>query len=112
MKFHDLPVGQQFEFEGEVYVKTGPFVANHGSSGRQKFMARYAVVKISGRATAPEPRSPRRMVQAGTVEAAFEAFYEKCGEALTGLDLPGDKLEGARAQLAEARTAFLDALNA
>ncbi len=111
MKFHDLPIGQQFEFEGEVYVKTGPFVANHGASGRQKFLARYAVVKIAGR-TAPEPKDRKRMVQAGAVEAAFEAFYERCGGVLAGLDLSDDKLDVARARLAEGREAFLDVLNA
>lgn len=112
MKFHDLPIGQQFEFEGDVYIKTGPFVACHGSNGRQKFMARYAVVNAVGGTGTPEPRDRERMIHAGAAEAAFEAFYGRCGRVLTGLGLPGDKLEAARAELAGAREVFLDSLNA
>ena len=112
MKFHDLPIGQQFELEGEIYVKTGPFVASHGVSGGQKFMARYAMVAPVGGSVASAPKDRARTIQASAAEAAFEGFYQRCAQVLADLDLSDDRLEAARSQLADGRQAFLDSLRA
>lgn len=110
MKFHDLPIGQRFEFEGEAYVKTGPFVASHGVTGAQKFMARYAMVIPAGAQAAPAPKSRERMIQRTAAEAAFEGFYQRCMRMMTDLGLPEGRLDAALGELADGRQAFLDSL--
>lgn len=46
-KFHLLPVGQHFEWEGKRYVKTTPLIANQLPDGGQRFIPRSTMVKLS-----------------------------------------------------------------
>ena len=41
MKFQDLPVGARFEYQGKVFVKTGPITAA-SEAGGQQMIPRYA----------------------------------------------------------------------
>lgn len=111
MKFVDLAMGQQFELDGEVYVRSGPLVASHGESGRPRFMARYTVVKPLNAETAEAPRKPD-MCSSDHVNQAFEIFYRQCQDLLGQLEaeLPPDRLSRIRAQLAQGRRAFLETL--
>jgi len=45
-KFHLLPVGQHFEWEGKRYVKTTSLIANQLPDGGQRFVPRSAMVKL------------------------------------------------------------------
>ena len=108
MKFHDLPMGQQFTFQGEVYVKTGPLVASHGTSGAKKFMARSAVVQVAGEAVPAAPVKDERLVRADGVAAAFEDFYGDCLRLVEGL--PEDERAAASDDLAAGRERFLHSL--
>lgn len=112
MKFFDLQIGQQFEMEGEVYTRTGPLVASHDASGRQRFMARYMVVRPLNSDTAEAPRKPD-MYSSSHVNQAFEIFHGQCLSLLGQLEaeLPSDRLGQIRAQLDQARRTFMDALD-
>lgn len=112
MKFVDLEIGQQFEMEGERYIRTGPLVASHGENGRQRFMARYMVVKPLDAATAEVTRKPD-WLSSDAVNKAFEIFNGHCLNLLGQLEteLPPDRLSAIRTQLDQARHAFLDTLN-
>ena len=109
MKFHELPIGQQFEFEGEVYAKSAPLIASHVQSGKQKFMPRYALVRLAGEAVPAAPAQKSGMIRAEAVVLAFDEFYGSC---LSLLEiLPIEKQGAARETLAEARKVFLDSLH-
>lgn len=100
MKFTQLPIGARFEFEGKVYVKTGP-VAAASEQGGQRVIPRYAVLKpLDGAAPAAKP-APGRKLDEAAVLAAFEAFYADCARHVD---------ESARMDLAAARARFLAAL--
>ena len=109
MKFHELPVGQQFEFEGETYVKSAPLIASHVQSGKQKFMPRYAPVKLAGEAVPAAPVRKGGMIRAEAVILAFDEFYGHCLRVLE--NLPVEKQGAARETLGEAHKVFLDSLH-
>ena len=111
MKFVDLAMGQKFEMEGEIYARTGPLVASHGESGRQRFMARYMVVKPLDVVTAEAPRKPD-LISSDRVNKAFGVFYGHCQLLLEQLEaeLPPERLSLSRSKLDQARRDFLKTL--
>ena len=46
MKFHLVPIGEKFTFEGEVYTKSGPIAASPEASGANRMIARSANVTL------------------------------------------------------------------
>lgn len=109
MKFHELAIGQQFELEGETYVKSAPLVANHAKTGKQRFMARYVAVSIAGEVAPVVAVQREKMLRAETVISAFDEFYGHC---LQGIEnLPPEKQAAGREALAQARKEFLDSLH-
>ena len=105
MKFNEVAIGQQFEFDGEQYLKTGPLVASTVEGSKQKFMARYAVVRLLGEATPAAKEKDERQLRVGLVMAAFDTFYARCVPVLQ--DLP----QASRNEVEQARKEFLDSLN-
>jgi hypothetical protein len=99
MRIHQLPIGARFEYEGHVYVKTGPMVAT--SSTGQRLIPKHAVlsplqsVDVSGEAECSETVLRSRVIE------SFEIFYGRCIP-LVPRDLRGE--------LEAARDCFLDAL--
>lgn len=112
MKFMDLAMGQQFELEGEIYVRTGPLVASHAENNKQRFMARYVMVKPVGEAMHAAPCTPDTL-SSDKVSKAFENHHAQCLSVLAQLDaeLPQERLAVLRRQIEQARFAFLDTLN-
>ena len=112
MKFVDLAMGQQFELDGEVYVRSGPLVASHAGSGKQRFMARYMVIKPVGAVPAEVPRRPE-ILSTETVISAFDTFHGHCQDMLQQLEpmLQPDQLSAIRTQLEQERHVFLDTLS-
>lgn len=113
MRFHELPVGQRFEFEGEAYVKISPLVAKAEGNWKTRFMPRATEVQPV-QAEAPRPAVvQRREVETEAVVRAFDAFYGECLRCVDDLGAGGgEALKAAQAVLGEARQRFLDALNA
>lgn len=112
MKFHDLAIGQRFELDGAAYVKTSPVLASREDGGEKKFLARYAAVQPLGGAEQRPARSAQSMLHAEAVLAAFNAYHERCQEALERLakDMPGDGLKAAINVLENERHGFIDAV--
>ena len=79
MKFGQLPIGTRFDYEGVHYLKTGPLVAAPEDGGQQRFLGRYADVRVLA-ATAPAPTSAT-----GDWPTAFDAFYAECVAAIDAL---------------------------
>ncbi|MEW5771150.1 MAG: hypothetical protein AB1831_12410 [Pseudomonadota bacterium] len=109
MKFTQLPIGTRFEFEGRVYVKTGP-IAAASESGAQRMIPRYAVLRPLDGALPPPPPPSTRQVEEAAVLAAFEAYHEECRRLLTSAVSDTVRLALARDGLAAARERFLAAL--
>lgn len=112
MKFHDLTIGQRFELDGALYVKTSPVLASCEGSGESRFMARYVVVKTLDGAERPAAATKDRVLRAEAVLAAFEVFHARCRDELAQLsgDVPVDKLDTLARAVEEGRKVFLDTL--
>ncbi|MDD2884807.1 MAG: hypothetical protein PHT48_07150 [Dechloromonas sp.] len=96
MKLQHFSVGERFEYEGVIYVKTGPLTAC-GETGGQRMIPRHAMLRpvaAPGSTAAPETVPPAQ----GRVLQAFEQFYRTC-EMLVTVE--------AQAELQAARQRFL-----
>ena len=100
MKLTQLPLGARFEYDGEIFTKTGPMTAASEKHG-QRMIPRYAVLKPADGFTPPAGPATARMLDEASVLAAFERFFG------TALRLSDDF---SRAELEAARQKFLAAL--
>ena len=95
MKLQHLAVGARFEYEGKVFVKTGPLTASSDQGGQQ-IIPRYAVLKpLDLPESAPAPGVAARRLDPQRVRKAFEAFYASCDALVAPADR--EQLEAARA---------------
>ena len=101
MKLQQLAIGARFEYEGAVYVKTGPLTAASEEAG-QRIIPRYAILRpLDAPAAESSPSSTKGRLEAVRVRTAFERFYESCERLVP---------ENRRNELAEARQQFLAAI--
>ena len=100
MKLHDIAIGARFEYEGKVFVKTGPLTAASDEGG-QRIIPRYAVLKPLDRPDADGPPGARGKLDKKAVLTAFDHFYQRC---LPLVD------SAARPELESARQRFIAAL--
>lgn len=108
MKFQMLPMGARFEYEGKVYLKTGPMTAA-SEEGGQRMIPRFAVLKpLDGAGTAPA-RGGRKLDES-EVLAAFDGFYVECADLLFGHEPDVQRARDLRAALERARDRFQEAL--
>lgn len=99
MKIQHLPIGARFEFDGQIFVKTGPMTAA-SEAGGQRVIPRYATLR------ALEAPVIEKAPKAGTVDrarvmAAFAEYEAICSGLLD---------EASKPKLEAARQAFLAAL--
>lgn len=99
MKLQQLAIGARFEYDGRVYVKTGPLTAA-SEQGGQALIPRYAVLRPLD-LPPPDDEGGKGKLARPAVMAAFNDFYRVCEE-LAG--------ESASEALAEARRRFIAAL--
>jgi len=78
MKFKLLSVGQKFEFEGEVYVKTTPLIASNYKTGHNKMIPRYAALTLLDDNGSTVQKTIDKSLDAQDVFTAFNNFYESC----------------------------------
>ena len=98
MKLQHFPIGTRFEYEGEIFVKTGPLTASSEKSG-QRVIPRYALLKpLDGNPPAAST-GPNKLDEA-VVIAAFDEFYGCCSRLLD--QSAGPDLENARQQFLKA----------
>ena len=100
MKLQHLAIGARFEYEGIVYVKTGPLTAS-SELGGQRVIPRYATLKPLDVPAVDRCDTVKTGLDRARVVAAFESFYA-CAVEVTDA--------GGRERLAGAREAFLAAL--
>lgn len=100
MKIHQLPNGAKFEFEGDVYVKTGPMLAT--GKGGQRLIPKYVVLKPLGEPAVSPETMRRDSLARSDVLAAFDSFYAECKALLP---------EGQQTAIDAARERFLKALD-
>jgi len=100
MKLQQLAIGDRFEYDGRIFVKTGPLTASSDDGGQQ-MIPRYAVLKPLDLPAREEKPGLRRKLEEKTVLAALDDFYRTCSELLDESTLPA---------LAAARQRFLDRL--
>lgn len=95
MKLQHLAIGARFEYEGRIFVKTGPVTAS-SEQGGQQMIPRYAVLKPLD---LPEPEASSgataRRLDPQKVRKAFDAFYGECRKHVDAVAI--DELEAARA---------------
>ena len=111
MKFHELAIGQKFEFQGVAYIKTTPMIASEIENSNQKFMARSAAVKPLD-VSIPPPKPGKRMLEAELVHTSFEAFYARCQTALKEIqdEIKPESWSEIQEQITKERQIFLSSL--
>lgn len=109
MKFQQLPHGARFEYEGKVYVKTGPLTAAT-EEGVQRMIPRFALLKSLDGSTVVQAPQPTRKLDEAMVMAALEVFHDDCLCLLEDAGMEEKKATVMRARLDEARRRFLVAL--
>lgn len=112
MKFQQLPEGQRFEFEGEIYIKVDQLKARHAASGRHRFIRRSAAVKSLAVAMPNHAVTQACRLPVAEVSAAFDVFYRCCRQCLEELAVRPDTraLKTVYGDLESARQRFLDTL--
>ena len=100
MKMQHLAIGDRFEYNGKIFVKTGPLTAA-SEEGGQQIIPRYAVLKPLNPPPREEKPGLRRKLDEKTVQAAFDDFYQACSTLVDDSALPA---------LLEARQRFLERL--
>lgn len=97
MKLQHLEIGARFEYEGVVYMKTGPLTAS-SEVGGQRIIPRHVMI----RPIVPPAAEGKGRLEAALVRKAFNSFFETCDR------LVGD---AGHAELEQARQRFLKALD-
>lgn len=101
MKLQHLAIGARFEYQGRIFVKTGPLTASTEQGGQQ-IIPRHAVLKpLDLPEPAAAPGATARRLDPAKVRKAFDAFY---AESLAQAD------PTAHEALERARAVFLQAL--
>ena len=100
MKLQHLAIGDRFEYNGKIFVKTGPLTAA-SEEGGQQIIPRHAVLKPLNPPPREEKPGLRRKLEEKTILAAFDDFYQSCRALVDDSALPA---------LVEARERFLDRL--
>ncbi len=110
MKFHDVAIGQRFELEGAIYVKSSPMLASPEGGGASRFLARYAQVRLLDGGAAPAKKTEGLLLRMDDALAAFDVFYRDCADELAGgggEPLPAGRLESLRAAMEARRKVFV-----
>lgn len=113
MKFHLLPVGEKFEYQGEIYIKADKLIANSEQTGKNRLIPRSANVKPVNSATDISPRViEEHQTQTAKVLEEFDNYHQQCLQCLSDIDnLTGtEAIEKKKEQLEAARQRFIDSL--
>jgi len=114
MKFHEIAVGQRFEFEGEIYIKTSNVLSHHEQSGKSRFLRRSAEVSVLGDAAPATPATPapKKELDQDLVLEAFETFYSHCSQYVLAMagKIDPQTLAEADHSLKQARQDFIDSI--
>ncbi len=94
MKLQHLAIGDRFEYEGQIYVKTGPLTAS-GEIDGQRIIPRYAVLRSITSSTAEtDDKNSEPVPDKNKIMDAFDQFYRSCKPMIDAQHHP--ELESAR----------------
>ena len=100
MKLNHLPIGARFEYEGQIYTKTGPITAT-AERGGQRMIPRHATLRPVDGCPPPPPDTVGSKLDEKSVLEAFEAYHAIALRLTEGL---------GKAELELARARFLATL--
>ena len=114
MKFHELVVGQRFEFEGEIYIKTNNVVSHQEQGGKTRLIRRSAEVTPLGNTgpVAAATTEPKKELAQDFVLNTFDAFYSHCQKCVQDMaeKVDAQALAAAEQSLEQARQQFIDTI--
>ena len=110
MKFQQLRIGQNFQYQGDFYVKSSPLVASHIETSQQKFIPRYASIAVTESFITPEDKISSRGLDSEQIRMAFDKFYDCYLDSLQKLQplTEAQALEFFQNKLDKARQLFLN----
>ena len=82
MKFKLLSIGQRFEYDGDIYVKTSPLIASNVKTSENKMIPRYATLILLADTGKDQQKVKKETINTQEILSAFNIFYEKCITAL------------------------------
>ncbi|WP_428827881.1 hypothetical protein ACLIKD_07925 [Azonexus sp. IMCC34842] len=100
MKLQQLPDGARFEYQGRVFVKTGPLTAR-SENGGQQIIPRSATLKALDPPAPEQTSAGRGKLSESLVLSAFDTFYRTSTRLIDAASRPA---------LEEARDRFLATL--
>lgn len=103
MKFKLLSIGQKFEYEGDVYIKTSPLIASNVETSHNKMIPRYAILTLLNESDSEQQALKAETLDAKTTLNAFNIFYEQCISTLEKHDVLVPKIKN---ELDKARDKF------
>ena len=83
MKFNLIAVGQQFEYQGETYIKSTPLIAHQVDTGEQRLFPLSAVVVSADTPSAPAGPG-RTRIEVAELQQAFAELETSLRENLEG----------------------------
>lgn len=87
MRFYLVPIGQEFDYQGKTYLKSGPLTASCTSGGKDKLIPRSAEVQPVGDLTLSGPDSSDILFLAkDEVIKIFDSYHHHCLELLKTID--------------------------
>lgn len=113
MKFHLVPVGEKFEYQGEVYIKADKLIANSEKTGQNRLIPRSANVQPVSEQTSSTPKVvEEHQVQTTKVLEQFDNYHQQCMQCLSDIDHSTDPdiINRKKNQLEDARKVFIDSL--
>lgn len=78
ISFSKLAIGQQFEFQGSLYLKISPIIARGVDDDAQRLIPRSAQVVPHNAVPATPAQSPAEPPSFNTLEKALGAYQENC----------------------------------
>ena len=87
MKFANINIGDQFEYQGERYQKTNSLIASHLDTGKQKLFKRSTAILSLTQKSAPETiPTDDIQINISKFHAAINKYHNKSIETLKQLD--------------------------
>ena len=103
MKFHLVPVGEKFEYQGEIYVKADKLIANSEKTGQNRLIPRSANVQpVNSLPDATPKVVDEHQVQTSKVLDEFDKYHQQVLHHITD--------ENERNELDAARQQFINSL--
>lgn len=113
MKFYQVPIGQQFKYQGDIYTKSGPLTAHTENNQQNKLLPRSVnVERLNNMESSETGPLDERLLPVKEIIAALEIYHNHCVETLSAIQSYTDKDTFENIQIKQdiAYKALLDSL--